>query len=289
MIKLLFFLLFPVQCFCQVNGFWETGNHTADTVTVIDTDAQAFITAASIVDATQIKAVNRLVLDFKGAKNPNYYTVNMWDSLRVIYPFVGGTSLAHSLNLKNPATHILTFTGTPTHSSNGIVFGSGGYGDPGLVLNTDFYQNAFSMGLYFTTDAVNNADNYSIGLRNNSEQYIAVKWSDGTTYLYVYPGAGANITTADSRGFYMQSYGPSESVGIFKTKLFNAFTATSFSYDNSVLGIGGYGFYNTGITSANCLQNFGFAFFGGYLNYNQSIALMHAVQQFEETLSRQVN
>ena len=83
----------------------------------LDPDAQAFITAAAITDATQITAVNQLVLDVKG--------YGLWNKLIALYPCVGGTDFIHKFNLKNPVDTDLgfriEFNGGWTHSSTGIL------------------------------------------------------------------------------------------------------------------------------------------------------------------------
>jgi hypothetical protein len=84
----------------------------------IDPDAQAFITAAGITDATQRKAINNLVKTLKG--------YSIWSKLQAAYPIVGGTSTTHKFNLKDPrdadAAFRLSFLGGSwTHSSNGAL------------------------------------------------------------------------------------------------------------------------------------------------------------------------
>ena len=82
-----------------------------------DTDAQAFITAASITDGTQQSAVNQLVLDLKSA--------NVWTKIKAAYPMVGGTATSCKWNLKNPvdsnAAFRLVFNGGGTFSANGYL------------------------------------------------------------------------------------------------------------------------------------------------------------------------
>jgi hypothetical protein len=77
----------------------------------MDVDAAAFITAASITDDAQETAVNNLVLSLKGA--------GLWSKFYAIYPFVGGTSTAHSKDLKGAYNG--TFGGAVTHDANGIT------------------------------------------------------------------------------------------------------------------------------------------------------------------------
>jgi len=93
-----------------------------------DTDAQAFITAAAITDATQKSAINTLVTDLKG--------YGIWTKMKAIYPMVGGSSSAHKFNLRNPvdsdAAFRLVFNGGWTHSSTGA-----------LPNGTNAYANTF--------------------------------------------------------------------------------------------------------------------------------------------------
>ena len=85
-----------------------------------DPDAQAFFTAAGITDATQQTAVNNLVV---GLKNNN-----IWDKMKIIYPFVGGTDASHSYNLKDSTQYQITWTTGVTHNSNGVKGATSGTG-----------------------------------------------------------------------------------------------------------------------------------------------------------------
>ena len=82
-----------------------------------DPDASAFITAAGITDQTQKTAINQLVIDLKSG--------GLWNKMKAIYPFVGGTASAHKFNLKDPrdldAAFRLSFNGGWTHSATGAL------------------------------------------------------------------------------------------------------------------------------------------------------------------------
>lgn len=109
----------------------------------IDPDAQAFLTATGIVDATITSAINNLVLGLKGA--------SLWAKMKAIYPFVGGTATTHKFNLKDPrdldAAFRITWFGGVTHSANGVQGnGTNGYGNT-HVNNATLPQNG--MGLFY--------------------------------------------------------------------------------------------------------------------------------------------
>jgi hypothetical protein len=90
----------------------------------LDPATSAFITAAGITDPTQINAINRLVLNYKGQGNLNS-SVDLWTDSSAIYPIVGGSASQHTGNLKDPrnlnAAFRLAFSGGWTHSSNGML------------------------------------------------------------------------------------------------------------------------------------------------------------------------
>ena len=99
-----------------------------------DADAQAFLTAASITDATISGAINTLVVQMKAD--------NIWTKMKAIYPLVGGTASTHKWNLKDPrdlnAAYRLQFFGGVTHDSNGITSnGTNAYAD--TFLNDVLY------------------------------------------------------------------------------------------------------------------------------------------------------
>lgn len=132
---------------CTVTATNGAGSANADSNTVSvtwETDAQAFITAASITDATQQAAVNQLVVDLKG--------YNIWTKMKALYPFVGGTSSTHKFNLKDPrdldAAFRLVFSGGLTHSGNGIdPNGINGLGDTKMT-SASLGTSSFAMWYY---------------------------------------------------------------------------------------------------------------------------------------------
>jgi hypothetical protein len=92
----------------------------------LDADAQAFLSAAGITDATISGAIETLVVQMKAD--------NIWNKMKAIYPLVGGTDNTHKWNLKDPRdlneAFRLTFNGGITHDANGITSnGINGYAD----------------------------------------------------------------------------------------------------------------------------------------------------------------
>ena len=102
--------------YTAVQAFQTTLGRSIGTQTVSDADAQAFVTAAGIVDQVEANAINNLVIGMKAD--------GIWTKMKAVYPFVGGTSTTNKYNLKNPldtdAAFRLVFNGGITHSSTGV-------------------------------------------------------------------------------------------------------------------------------------------------------------------------
>lgn len=114
----------------------------------IDADAQAFLTAAGITNATITNAIDRLVKNLKGTGDLNN-SVDLWTRLTAIYPCVGGTSVTNSYNLRNISQYNLTFSGTITYSATGFKpNGTNGFADTGIAQNL-FSNTNNGMSVYF--------------------------------------------------------------------------------------------------------------------------------------------
>jgi hypothetical protein len=168
---------------------------------LIDPNAQAFITAAGITDATQKAAINTLVLDLKDN--------SLWSLLYAFYPIVGGSATSHKFNLVNPldtdAAYRLVFSGGITHNANGVT-GNGTNGFANTYLNpnsfgidsfcnflysrTDSNVNKYDMGCYSSATTPSNCQ-VQMQIRNANFMFGAINQDD--------PQAQANT---DSRGFH---------------------------------------------------------------------------------------
>jgi hypothetical protein len=259
-----------------------------------DTDAQAFITAASITDGTQQSAVNQLVLDLKSA--------NIWTKMKAIYPIVGGTASTHKWNLKDPrdldAAFRLTFTTGWTHSSTGIL-PSSAYANTFLTPNINLTNNNSHISVYLRTNTDNNGvdigiqDDMGVGItvssyyiitRNSNTLYVTIQTDDANRII------GANT---DSRGFYITSRTTSTSLKQYKnSSIFgtntNTSTGTRARYS---IPLGAVRYINdpgsdTYSNYSNRQQSF--ASIGDGLTDAEALSFYNAVQTYQTTLGRQV-
>jgi hypothetical protein len=168
-----------------------------------DSDAQAFIDAASITEATQQTAINNLVV---GLKNDG-----IWDKMKIIYPFVGGTDTSHSYNLKDPTQYQITWTTGVTHTSDGVDGANSGtgHGDTGVTPSALGlgYDDA-SMGVY-TQDGWTVNQQFPLGIYSGNTSFTFYKsgGTPGTLYIMINDNISGNDITAPNplTGFHQAS------------------------------------------------------------------------------------
>jgi hypothetical protein len=202
----------------------------------LDPDAEAFLTAAGITDPTIESAINQLVLDLKSA--------GIWTKMKAIYPFVGGTATTHKYNLKDPqntnAAYRLTYSGTVTHSANGIVGnGTDAFYNTYLTAST-MGQNDVFMGVYIRTNV--SADRTDIGLLNTTPGVatglqINSRSTSNTVNSRCNNSTATLSTTAnsDSIGFHSVSRLASASYVMSKNKVHSTKTVTSVSASTRII------------------------------------------------------
>lgn len=172
----------------------------------IDSDAQAFFTAAGITDATQKTAVNTLVLGLKAA--------SLWTPMKAIYPIVGGTATTHKYNLKDPrdldAAYRITWTGTQTHASTGVLSnGTTGYGKTFFTPSTGGFTSSNGAIGYYSRTNDNSTAQYDMGSCDAASANNVVVISRYNTGNAIF-GVGTStfacaVAVADSLGFYISS------------------------------------------------------------------------------------
>ena len=164
-----------------------------------DSASLAFFTAAGITDQTQKSAINTLVTDLKSS---TYGT--LWTSVFTgmpIHPIVGGSASAHAVNLRNPGTNNITWTGGITHSSTGALGnGTTGFGDDGFVLSVGQTLNNSGFSFYSgTNNAVNGID---MGANDGATNTRLSLYFGGVRPLADISGVNINTGASRSDGFF---------------------------------------------------------------------------------------
>jgi hypothetical protein len=244
-----------------------------------DADAQAFITAAGITDATQQSAINTLVTDLKG--------YSIWTKMKAIYPFVGGTSSTHKWNLKDPrdlnAAFRLVFNGGFTHNQYGIQpNGVNGYADTFFNLATNFTSTNAGATVYRYQVATSGTDigtyagaNFNVFYNSAiSTQISAIAFSFTGTLNYTPTYGGLGMTTTSALSGTTKGY----ENGV--VKLTNITQGTPANVNSQI------GRNTFGVEYSNAIIPF-VAYHEG-LTDTQAANLYTAVQAYQTTLSRNV-
>ena len=250
-----------------------------------DADAQAFITATGIT-GTNATATNQLVIDLKAA--------NIWNKMKAIYPFVGGTSaFTHKFNLKDPrdldAAFRLTFSGGGTFSSNGYQpNGTNAFADTKLNTLTNFSSNNCHLSYYSRTDL--NTTQVEIGNGGSASGPYCMLYIRATGSTYFAINQNTTLTSAsdaNSLGFYIGTR-TGTVVNGFKngTKIATSPTSVATTRPSFNIYIGAVNYANTATFYSG--KQCAFASIGDDLTDAEALAFRTAVQLFNTTLGRQV-
>jgi len=248
-----------------------------------DTDAQAFIDAAGITDATQQSAVNQLVLDLKSA--------NIWNKMKAIYPIVGGTASLHKWNLKDPqdtnAAYRLSFSTGWTHASTGMT-PSNAFADTFLIPNVSLTSNSNHFSIYTRTNQTTNA--VPLGSYTDSNRLNQLNISTGTGLVYYTGPTSTELlsTLTDSKGFFIGTTRANNDRKTFRNgveqKSLTTLVNTNYSTFKMYVGA-----RNTAGSAANyTVQQIGFASIGDGLTDTEASNFYTAVQNYQTTLGRNV-
>ena len=279
-------IVFPTNQESNATNINANINSYYSIYSTLDTDAQAFVTAAAITDSTQVSAVNTLVTQLK--------TAGVWTKMKALYPFVGGSAASHKWNLKDPrdldAAYRLVFNGGSTHNSTGYVPNLNSYADtklnPSAVLSIDSAHFSY----YSRTNTL--VDNYDMGVAttNTGTNLLfnaALRWGDGLTYysMCFNPVEISKIQTSTNKNFIFNKLTTSSS-------LFENTTKTTTSVTNRS-GLPNANFFIAarnlnGTVQQSSQRNCAFASIGDGLTDAEATALYTAVQAFQTTLGRQV-
>ena len=249
-----------------------------------DADAQAFITAAAITDATQQSAIDTLV---KGMKADG-----VWTKMKAIYPFVGGTATTHKWNLKDPrdldAAFRLVFNGGWTHSSTGATpNGTNGYADTKFNPTTSLSTSSAHFAKYNRTN----------DLTGDKVDGASVTTAPLTFFQHNYTGANALIgeitalvsyTPTDTRGLFNVTRTATNSMKVFRNSTnLGSNTTTITVLPNRSIYLGARN-DSTGIANFYNVYQVAFTSLGDGLTDTDAANLYTRVQNFQTSLSRQV-
>jgi len=251
-----------------------------------NTDANKFFNAAGIAkteaNSSIIIAISQLTTDLK--------SYGLWDKMKAIYPFVGGTSGSHSLNLKDPRdadnAFRLFFSGSWIHSSTGAT-PSTAYAETYLNSSTELSLNSGSFGVYLNSfvnekipmlisDSINFIGTWVIERMTNTN--VDVGFHDGLTSNELGP--------AQTAGFYQISRNNNTQLFFRTNNVLQTRSVNSTGLVNRTFKLGA--FDNNGSFSQFMINQARFFYIGTGLTITEQSNFYTAVQRFQTTLGRQV-
>lgn len=262
-----------------VNSYVAAGGIT------FDTDAQSFITAASISDFTQQNAINTLVLSLK-----NY---SLWTKMKAVYPFVGGTSTTHKFNLKDPrdldAAYRLVFNGGWTHSSTGALpNGTNAFSRTFLIPSSVLTQNSQHMSYYSGTSG--STTGVEMGCWNNNTFFHMISFNRlgiGYALLSANNTGTYTFTPTGSDGYLVASRTASNLTKAFRNNS-NVMTSTTASSGMSPFEIYIGARNDSGTANMFSNKQCRFVTIGDGLTDGEMANLYTAIQDYQTSLTRQV-
>jgi hypothetical protein len=261
----------------------------------LDSDATAFFSATGITDPTIQGAINSLCVDLK--------TYGVWDKMKAIYPFVGGTPTTHKFNLKDSrdldVAFRLAFSGGITHDSNGFTpNGVNGFANTFLTPIANQSINSGHFSLYSKTSIASLTLVGSSGVRNASAGrgvQMCIRRSASNRFFAMNSEATNDVVIAsnetDARGFYLGSRTAINSLKYYKNN--NVIASTTGNQSETILSSNSYylgGLNQDGflLTASADNKQLAFATIGEGLTDEDSANLYYSVQKFQTTLGRQV-
>jgi hypothetical protein len=243
-----------------------------------DLDALSFINSTQTLNITQQNAINTLVLDLKG--------FSLWDKMKAIYPFVGGTANTHKFNLKDPrdldVAYRLTFSGTWTHNISGSQ-PTDSRADSYIVPPTDLERDSVHLSIYSQTSAVTSGADWAAQMNT----FYFGPLVAASLYATINNGElnTGGTPYSSARGLLIATRVNSNTVNFYyNTNLLRTSTVNSAAGSSTqTLLLGGFvdGRYNS-----NKMWSFGTV--GSGLSTIDITNLYTAVQRFQTTLGRQV-
>lgn len=261
-------------------------------VSGLDSDASAFITAAGLTDPTQKSAINILVKDMKAS--------GLWTKMKAVYPMVGGTATSMKFNLKDArdldAAFRLTWSGGWTYSATGATpNGTNAYADTKFNQENNWTSNTnAAIGFYSRTDIANTK--VDIGALSNSSSAtngtaIYGRYSGNIIYSNLNSFGGQTETNTNSLGFYIVSRNESTKYKLYKfgTNVINntKFSGLSTNINKSIY-LGAANDVTVGGASSYSTRQQAFAFISDYLSEQDVLVFNQIVEKYQVALSRGV-
>jgi hypothetical protein len=248
-----------------------------------NTDALNFISAANITDTTQCIAIATLVTDLK-----NY---SIWDKMRAVYPFVGGTAFSHKWNLKDPrdsdAAYRIQFSGSLIHSSTGVSGSSTGYANTFYTPSSQSFNERGHFTYYSRTSGSSSTNQMGANNPSPPSYYELIPNYNGNTRYSINSSVETDVIITNTLGLLHANRVNTTTQQYYQNGvLLKSATAASGSIVSWNVMINAMN--NSNIGTNNLSYECAFASLGDGFTTAEASNLYTAVQRFQTTLGRQV-
>jgi len=245
----------------------------------LDSDASAFITAAGLTDPTQKSAINTLVKDMKAA--------GLWAKMKAVYPMVGGTATSMKFNLKDArdldAAFRLTWSGGWTYSATGATpNGTNAYANTNLNQLSNIAVNSEHISIYSRT---NISGLYcDIGISSTNQSNIYPNFSNKFYPRIQATNGGINVSYNTAAMFLANRVNSTEIQG-WRNNVKNVLASISTGRDNFsyIIGAG-----NASTPTDYSQRQYAFATIGDGLTDTDVLIFNQIVEKYQVALSRGV-
>ena len=262
--------------YTAVQAFQTTLGRSIGTQTVSDTDAQAFVTNADIVDQVEANAINNLVIGMKAD--------GLWTKMKAVYPFVGGTATSHSYNLVNTAQYQITWNGGVTHSNLGVQGnGTNGYGNTGLNDSSVMTLNNAHISIYSRTNS--DALYCDMGVISGSDETTIFAKYTNTFYPRVQNTNNGITNSTSSQGLFIANRVSSTEVRAFQNgtlKLITNNSSAKVNLNHFICAASRNG------DTFHSARQYAFSSIGDGLTDTEAANFYTAVQAFQTSLNRNI-
>ena len=249
-------------------------------------DAQAFISAAGITNATQKTAIDTLVNGLKAD--------SLWGKMLAVYPFISGTDGSkHKWNLKDPRdlneAYRLNFQGGWTFSDNGVTpNGTTTYANTYFIPSNIWTGGSSSMSAYSRTNNVETGNLWGTRTGSTATLFTCTLKSSGNTAACNHNANSTTTIATSTSAVNIISSRISTSAqiqGINGTNQSNAVNENS-SFSTNPIYLSAINF--SGTPSGYSTRELAFAHIGTGLTQAECTLLYNRIQTFQTTLNRQV-
>ena len=197
---------------------------------ILDVDASKVIEAVRSTGVT----VTPAMMHYAHYLISNMKNIGTWSLCNAVYGIVGGTAASHAINWKSIGTYNLSYSGSFTHSSTGVLPATA-YANTSILANS-LNTNSLHLSYYSRTNSASGIDRREMGCEINpyvspgSYAELAIRRQSNQSFSALGTDTGLALTTnTDSRGYYIANRNSSTSNNLFKNGIITAASTTANS------------------------------------------------------------